>query len=305
MTLTELRYAVMLAQEKHFGRAAKVCHISQPTLSVAINKLESDLGVAIFERDRNNVRVTKIGEQIIAQAQRALDEVSHINDIAQGGKSQTTIPLKVGAIYTIGPYLFPNLIPKLKKIAPDMPLLIQEDFTANLRAKLLRGEVDAIFVSLPFAETGVVTQALYDEPFVVLMRKDHPLSRKESVKPSELTADEMLLLGEGHCFRNQVMEVCPNCYPQEGSEQNTIEGTSLETLRHMVASGIGVTVLPSTATQIQYYKSILCTRPFAGKVPQRRIALAWRVSFTRPKAIGALIKALHSSDMQGICLLPE
>lgn len=305
MTLTELKYAVMLAQVKHFGRAAKACHVSQPTLSVAINKLESDLGVAIFERDRNIVRVTEIGAQIIAQAQRAIDEAAHIRDIAQGGKSQLNTPLKVGAIYTIGPYLFPSLIPKLKKIAPDMPLLIQEDFTANLRARLLQGEVDAIFVSLPFAETGVVTQALYDEPFVVLMRKDHPLSKREIIKPSELTAGDMLLLGEGHCFRNQVMEVCPNCYPQEGVKENTIEGTSLETLRHMVASGIGITVLPSTATQIQYYKSILCTRPFAGKVPQRRIALAWRVSYTRPKAIGALIKALHASAMQGICLLPE
>jgi LysR family hydrogen peroxide-inducible transcriptional activator len=293
MTLTELRYAITLAQEKHFGRAAKVCHISQPTLSVAINKLESDLGVAIFERDRNNVRVTNLGLQLIAQAQRALDEVGQIRDIAQGGKSQTTTPLKVGAIYTIGPYLFPNLIPKLKKIAPDMPLLIQEDFTLNLRTKLLQGQVDAIIISLPFTETGVVTQALYDEPFVVLMRKDHPLSKKDSIKPTDLPSDEMLLLGEGHCFRNQVMEVCPNCYPQEGISQNTIEGTSLETLRHMVASGIGISVLPSTATQIQYYKSILCTRPFAGKIPQRRIALAWRVSFTRP------------SDMQGICLLPE
>ena len=304
MTLTELRYAITLAQEKHFGKAAKVCHISQPTLSVAINKLESELGVSIFERDRNNVRVTEIGEQIIAQAQRSLDEVNQIRDIAQGGKSQLNTPLKVGAIYTLGPYLFPNFIPKLKKIAPDMPLLIQEDFTANLRVKLQRGEVDAIFISLPFADPGVVTQPLYDEPFVVLMRKDHPLSKKSSIKPSELKAEEMLLLGEDHCFRSQVIEACPHCHTEAGI-QKTIEGTSLETLRHMVASGIGITVLPSTATQIQYYKSILCTKPFAGKIPQRRIALAWRVSFTRPKAIGALIHALHASTMHGICLLPE
>lgn len=304
MTLTELRYVLTLAQEKHFGRAAKVSHVSQPTLSVAINKLESELGVSIFERDRNHVRITEIGKQIVAQAQRVLDEVSQIQDIAQGGKSQLDTPLKVGAIYTIGPYLFPNIIPKLKKIAPEMPLIIQEDYTANLRVKLLRGELDAIFISLPFSDTGVVTQALYDEPFVVLMRKDHPLSKKDSIKPSELDADEMLLLGEGHCFRNQVIEVCPNCYPDD-SANHTIDGTSLETLRHMVASGNGISVLPSTATQIQFYKSILCTKPFAGKVPQRRIALAWRVSFTRPKAIGALIRALHASAMRDICLLPE
>lgn len=305
MTLTELRYAITLAQEKHFGKAAKACHVSQPTLSVAINKLEADLGVAIFERDRNNVRLTEIGAQIIAQAQRAIDEISQLRDIAQEGKSQLHSPLRVGAIYTVGPYLFPNLIPKLKKLTPDMPLYIQEDFTANLRVKLLQGELDAIFVSLPFAETGVVTQALYDEPFVVLMRNDHPLSKKDSIKPADLSAEEMLLVGEGHCFRNQVIEACPNCYPEVNSHEQNVEGTSLETLRHMVASGIGIAVLPSTATQIQYYKSMLCTRPFAGKIPQRRIALAWRVSFTRAKAIGALIQALHASAMQGICLLPE
>jgi LysR family transcriptional regulator, hydrogen peroxide-inducible genes activator len=305
MTLTELRYAITIAQEKHFGRAAKVCHVSQPTLSSAISKLEAELGILIFERDRNAVRITEIGQQVITQAQRALDEVGLIRDLAQGGKSQLKQPLKVGAIYTIGPYLFPNLIPKLKKMTPEMPLMIQEDFTSNLRIKLQQGEVDAIFISLPFTEPGVVTQALYDEPFVVLMRKDHPLAEKKSVKPQDMDPNEMLLLGEGHCFREQVIESCPNCYPDKIGVRNTIEGTSLETLRHMVASGMGITVLPSTATQIQYYKSILCTRPFAGKFPQRRIALAWRVSFTRPKAIGALIQALHASAMQGVCLLPE
>lgn len=305
MTLTELRYAITLSQEKHFGKAAKLCHVSQPTLSVAINKLESELGVSIFERDRNKVRITEIGKQIIAQAQRTVEEAGLIHDIAQGGKSQLLSPLRIGAIYTIGPYLFPNFIPKLKKIAPDMTLVIQEDFTANLRLKLQQGELDAIFISLPFKETGVITQSLYDEPFVVLMRKNHPLSKKESIKTSELSAQEMLLLGEGHCFRDQVIEACPHCYSLENGMQKAIEGTSLETLRHMVASGIGITVLPSTATQIQFYRSILCTKPFAGKIPQRRVALAWRTSFTRPKAIGALIQALHASTLHGICLLPE
>ena len=306
MTLTELRYAIALAQEKHFGKAAKICHISQPTLSAAINKLESDLGVAIFERDRNHVRVTEVGHQIIIQAQRALDEANSIRDIAEGGKSQLNIPLKVGAIYTVGPYLFPSLIPKLRKIAPDMPLVIHEDYTANLRQKLMQGELDAIFISLPFTEPAVVTQALYDEQFVVLMHKDHPLSAKSSINAAELSAQEVLMLGEGHCFRSQVLENCPQCYPDADSlGSNSVEGTSLETLRHMVASGMGVTVLPGTATQIQYYKSILCTRPFSGNAPQRRIALAWRVSFTRPKAIGALIQALRASDMQGICLLND
>lgn len=305
MTLTELKYAITIAREKHFGRAAKVCHVSQPTLSAAMTKLEMELGVSLFERDSNRVRVTEIGQQIIAQAQRAMDEVGMIKDIAQGGKSQLNTPLSVGAIYTIGPYLFPNIIPALKKKAPNMPLIVQEDFTANLRVKLRQGDLDAVFVSLPFTETGVVTQALYDEPFVVLMRKDHPLSKKKSIRSSDLKAHDMLLLGEGHCFRDQVIDACPHCYPSAGKAENKIEGSSLETLRHMVASGMGLTVLPSSATQIQYYKSILCTRPFAGNIPQRRIALAWRSSFTRPKAIGALIHALRESVMHDVCLLPE
>jgi LysR family transcriptional regulator, hydrogen peroxide-inducible genes activator len=305
MTLTELRYAITIAQEKHFGRAAKACHVSQPTLSAAITKLEADLGLSLFERDRNAVRVTEIGKQVIIQAQRIMDEVGRIRDIAQGGQSQLTHPLKVAAIYTVGPYLFPTLIPALKKVAPGMPLIVQEDFTSSLRVKLQQGEVDAAFVALPFAEPGIVTRALYDEPFVLLMRKDHPLSKKVAVDPSDIDVNEMLLLGEGHCFRNQVIESCPNCYPEKTDRQGPVEGTSLETLRHMVASGMGVTVLPSTATQIQYYKSILCTRPFSGKIPQRCIALAWRASFTRPKAIDALIQALHVSTLQGACLLPE
>jgi len=259
--------------------------------------------VQIFERDRNNVRPTEIGSKIIAQAQVSLDQVNTIRDIAQGGKSQLNTPLRIGAIHTVGPYLFPNLIPKLKKIAPEMSLLIHEDFTANLRVKLQQGQLDVILIALPFTDSGIVTQELYDEPFVVLMRKDHRLTKKAAIKASDLKSEDILMLGEGHCFRQQVIEACPDCYPH--SERNTIEGTSLETLRHMVASGIGITVLPSTATQIQFYKSILCTKPFAGKVPQRRIALAWRVSFTRPKAIGALIQAIHASSMQGVCLLPE
>ena len=304
MTLTELKYAITLANEKHFGRAAKACYVSQPTLSVAINKLESELGVSLFERDRNNVRVTEVGLQIIAQAQRVLDESSQIKEIAAGGKSQLSAPLRVGAIYTLGPYLFPALIAKLKQQASEMPLLIYEDFTAKLREKLLQGELDAIFISLPFSEPGVVTQALYDEPFVVLMRKDHPLSAKASIKPSDLSPKELLFLGEGHCFRNQVFDICPHCYPKR-QRDNRIDGTSIDTLRNMVASGAGVTILPSSSTQIQYYKSILCTRPFAGKVPQRRIAIAWRVSFTRPKAIGALIHAAHSCALRDVCLLPE
>jgi LysR family hydrogen peroxide-inducible transcriptional activator len=305
MTLTELRYITTLAREKHFGKAALVCHVSQPTLSVAIHKLEVELGLTIFERHRHEVRITDLGKEIIAQAQHALDEVATIKVIAQKGQSQLTTPLRVGAIYTIAPYLLPHLIPKLKKMAPHMPLFIHEDFTANLRVKLQQAELDAIFISFPFSESSVTTQALYDEPFVVLMPKEHPLSQKASVTFNDIAKEEVLLLGKGHCFRDQVIEICPTCLSENGA-QKTIEGTSLDTLRHMVASGMGITILPSTATQIQFYKSILCTRPFKGKVPKRTVALAWRSGFTRPEAIQMLIQALHASMLHnGICLLPE
>lgn len=304
MTLTELRYVIALAQEKHFGKAANLCSVSQPTLSVAISKLESQLGVSIFERHHNDIRVTDIGEKIIIQAQRALEEVDSIKEIVAQGKSQLNSPLKIGGIYTVAPYIFPQLIPKLKKIAPKMPLIIQEDFTANLRVKLQRGEVDAIFIALPFTESGVVSKALYEEPFVVLMRKDHPLSQKTAIDEKLLAKENVLLLGEGHCFRDQVIETCPHCY-RPNSLQQTVEGTSLETLRHMVASGMGLTILPSTATQIKNYQASLCVRPFKSKIPQRTVALAWRVSFPRTKAIDAVIKALTESKLSNICLIPD
>lgn len=305
MTLTELRYAITLAQEKHFGRAAKKCHVSQPTLSVAINKLENELGIKIFERDRNSIRVTEIGKEIIVQAKRAVDEADMVLSLAHGSQSQVTTPLKIGAIFTIGSYLFRALIPNLKKLAPHMPILIHEDYTKNLKTKLHQGELDAIFIALPFNEKGVVTKAIYEEPFVVVMRNDHPLSKKKSIAAKELSSDEMLLLGEGHCFRDQVIEACPNCISNTLGIQKITEGTSLETLRDMVASGLGMTVLPRMATQNQYYKSILCTRPFAGAVPKRQIGLAWRVSFTRPKAVSALIKAVQNSIMiHDVDLLP-
>lgn len=301
MTLTELRYVITLAKEKHFGRAAKACHVSQPTLSVAINKLEKSLGVAIFERDRNEVRITKIGKQLINQAQCVLDEAEKISLIAQSGKSQLNTALRLGAIYTIAPYLFPNIIPNIKKIAPEMPLIIQEDFTENLRTKLRQGELDAIFISLPFSEPGIITKKLYEESFVVLLPKTHSLNKKKAISRQDLIHEEVLLLGEGHCFRNQVIEVCPSCYKND--ETQSIEGTSLETLRHMVASGLGITILPSTATQMQFYKTHLCIKPFKGKPPTRIVALAWRMSFTRPKAIQVLIEAIKASEMNGVSLL--
>lgn len=296
MTLTELRYVVTLARERHFGRAAERCHVSQPTLSVAVKKLEDELGIPLFERSKNSIRVTETGKRIIDQAQRVLDQVGLIRDMAQDGKNQLNAPLKVGAIYTIGPYLFPHLLPELRRAAPDMPLYIEENYTATLRQKLRQSELDAIIIALPFEEPEVVTLPLYDEPFVVLLPGAHPLTERASLTAEELAREQLLLLGPGHCFRDQVLESCPPLVEAvtrnpggAHSPKLVTEGSSLETIRHMVASGLGITVLPlSAATAMQYDESILAVRPFAPPVPFRTVALAWRVTFPRPKAIDVL-----------------
>jgi LysR family hydrogen peroxide-inducible transcriptional activator len=209
MTLTELRYIVTLAQEQHFGRAADRCYVSQPTLSIAVKKLEDELGIALFERTKSRVQPTPLGEQIVAQANLVLEQTA-IKDLADAGKDQLSSPLSVGAIFTIGPYLLPKFIPHLQKLASKMPLYVEEGYTHNLRKKLRNGELDVIIVALPFVEPDVVTQALYEEPFVVLMPKDHPLAAKEALKPDDLNDQQLLLLGEGHCFRDQVLTTCPS-----------------------------------------------------------------------------------------------
>ncbi|WP_163831160.1 hydrogen peroxide-inducible genes activator [Spartinivicinus ruber] len=297
MTLTELKYIVTLAQEQHFGRAAERCFVSQPTLSVGVKKLEDELGVAIFERTKNAVHVTPLGQKIIEQAQKVLEEATAIKHISSAGKNQLSSPLRVGAIFTIGPYLFPHLVPQLHKVAPEMPLYIEENFTAVLRQKLRKGELDAIIISLPFTEPDVVTKPLYDEPFSVLMPADHRYTRLKVVNPEHLAETELLLLSEGHCFRDQVLDLCPalaQTADKTTKTQTTVEASSLETIRHMVASGMGITVLPHSAVHDGHYaKGMLANRPFKSPPPYRTVALAWRVSFPRPKAIDVLADALR------------
>ncbi|MCZ2722670.1 hydrogen peroxide-inducible genes activator [Marinomonas sp. 15G1-11] len=292
MTLTELKYIVMLADEQHFGRAANNCNVSQPTLSVAVKKLEEELGAAIFERSKNSVYITPLGSQIIQQAKRVLEQANVIKELAASGKNQLTSPLKVGAIYTIAPYLFPHLIPSLHSLTEGMPLMIEENLTENLRPKLRNGELDAIIVALPFKEPDVVTQSIYEEEFVVLMPKDHPWTKLEAIHTDQLSTDNLLVLGKGHCFSDQVMEACPILNEDEyGNARTIVNGSSLETIRYMVASGLGVTVLPKSAvTHID--NTLLEVRPFTAPVPRRTVALAWRVSFPRPKAIEALSQSI-------------
>lgn len=300
MTLTDLRYLVALAHERHFGRAAEKCHVSQPTLSVAVKKVEDELGVQLFERSASEVKITETGRRIVSQAEKVLMEAGQIHEIAAAGKDPLAGPLRVGVIYTIGPYLLPRLIPRVHKLAPRMPLIIQENFTARLAEALKRGELDVIIISLPFEEAGIVAQPLYDEPFRILMPSDHPWTASERIEAEHLAEDQLLLLGAGNCFREQVLEVCPSCR-NVGGLQRTLEGSSLETIRHMVATGLGVTVLPSSATdEITTQNPLLAIRPFVEPEPSRRVALAWRVTYPRSGAIDVLRAAVLDSDLPGV-----
>ena len=305
MTLTELKYLVALHREGHFGRAAERAFVSQPTLSVAIRKLEEELGVVIFERSRGEIRATPVGARIIDQAQRVLGEVTVLERIAAQGQDELKGALRLGVIYTVGPYLLPHLIPTLRRHAPDMPLVIEENFTRNLSAQLRNNELDAIVVALPFGQAGVATWALYDEPFVVVLPSGHPWGDKRAIRPDELAGEELLLLGPGHCFRDQVLDACPDCRDPQ-VEQQPRAGSSLETIRHMVASGLGITVLPQSSIEDpRDEQPLLQTRPFVDQPPSRRIALAWRRSFPRPGAIAALRAAILECEMRGVALLAE
>jgi LysR family hydrogen peroxide-inducible transcriptional activator len=296
MTLNELRYIVAVAQERSFRRAAERVFVSQPALSLAIQKLEEELGVQIFERSRTEVSVTPIGELIVAQAQRTLEEAAAIKEIARQGKDQLLGPLKIGAIYTIGPYLLPELIPILKQKAPDMPLEVEENLTANLEGLLANGRLDVIIIALPFNFPGIATLSLYDEDFNVLVPMGHPWAQKQAIQAAELATEKVLLLNSGHCFSNQVVEACPEL-SRKGSD--TQQGNSLETIRNMVASGLGITVLPASANSEKYRSRLTQAIPFADPAPARRIALAWRKSFARKEAIEVLAQAIIEARVPG------
>ncbi|AOU98435.1 LysR family transcriptional regulator [Acidihalobacter yilgarnensis] len=300
MTLTELRYVVALARERHFGRAAASSFVSQPTLSVAVKKLEDELGTPLFERGGAEVTPTPLGEQVVEYAQAILEQVEGIRNLARGHADPLQGVLRLGAIYTVGPYLLPQLIPNLHDTAPLMPLLIEEGFTADLRRRLKQGELDAIIVALPFDEPGVTVRPLYEEPFVALLPSAHPLSAQSQLPLEALAGEDLLLLGPGHCLRDQILTACPACARPSGSAQGEshLAGSSLETLRHMVASGLGVTILPCTAAGAERYADrLIAVRRLSDPVPHRRVALAWRSSFPRPGAIEVLTRAILDTPM--------
>ena len=305
MTLTELRYIVAVARERHFGRAAEACHVSQPTLSVAIKKLEEELDVKIFERGANEVSVTPLGDEIVRQAQQVIEQAQAIREIAKRGKDPVSGPLRLGVIYTIGPYLLPDLVKKAIERVPQMPLMLTENFTAKLLEMLRTGELDCAIMAEPFPDTGLAVAPLYDEPFVAAVPSGHPLARRRNVSAEELKNETMLLLGTGHCFRDHVLEVCPE-YARFSSDaegiRKSFEGSSLETIKYMVASGMGVTVVPQLSVPKEAQPHIRYI-PFTEPAPTRRVVLVWRRTFTRYEAIAALRNAIYACPLEGVTRL--
>jgi LysR family hydrogen peroxide-inducible transcriptional activator len=295
MTLTELRYVTAVARHRHFGRAARECFVSQPTLSVGVKKLEQELGITLFERNAAEVTITPQGQPIVDHALRILEEVEALKQMAEGAQDPLVGPLRLGAIYTVGPYLFPDLIPELRKLAPEMPLVLYEGLTADLAHQLKRGGIDAAILALPFEHANLLTLPLYDEPFVVLLPSSHPLAERDKIQSRWLHDENLLLLGDGHCFRDQVIETCPECLDAESS---ITEGSSLETIRHMVASGLGVTVVPCTAAGAdKFTRRMLAVRRFAHRGATRTVAVAFRASIPRFAAIEVLRKAVWACTL--------
>jgi len=302
MTLTELRYLVAVARERHFGKAAEACFVSQPTLSVAIKKLEEELDVKLFERGSNEVTATPLGLEIVRQAQVVLEQVADLKEIARRGNDPISGPLRLGVIYTIAPYLLPDLVQLSIARAPQMPLILQENFTVKLLEMLRTGEIDVAVLAEPFPDAGLATAALYDEPFQIAVPRKHPLARRKRISAEELKNETLLLLGTGHCFRDHVLEVCPEYAGFSSNSEGirkSFEGSSLETIKYMVAAGMGVTVVPQLSVPAEPDRHIAYI-PFADPVPTRRIVLAWRRSFTRYEAIAALRNAIYACPLKGV-----
>jgi LysR family transcriptional regulator, hydrogen peroxide-inducible genes activator len=299
MSLTELKFIVAVAQERNFRRAAEKCFVSQPALSLAIKKLETELNVIIFERSRSDVTPTEIGEKIIEQAEKVLEEAAYIKQLAEMGKNQLKGTFKLGLIHSIGPYLLPEIIPILRKTAPEMPLEVEENLTANLEIQLKNGVIDAAIIALPFQVSGLQYKALYDEEFDVVVPATHHWTSRKHIRPEELSEEKVLLLNSGHCFSNQITQACPEL----SRKGEVLQGNSLETIRNMVASNLGITVLPCSATAARYHNPLITVIPFASPVPTRRIAIAWRKSFVRLEAVEKIaesIKAIGSDYMKAV-----
>jgi len=293
MNLRDLRYLVALADERHFGKAAERCFVSQPTLSAQIRKLEEYLGVPLVERQPKRVTLTETGAKIVERARRALQEADAIVELAKTDRDPLAGALKLALIPTVGPYLLPHVAGPLRRALPRLKLMLYEYQTGPLLEKLRDGELDLGILALPVPLDGLETAPLYDEPFTVAMPANHPLAERDRVKLEDLRGETLLLLEDGHCLRDQALEVCSRI---RLNEEQDYRATSLETLRQMVAAGHGITLLPELAAASPVGTARgLRIRPFSKPTPVRTIGAVWRKSTTRGKAIEAVVASVRAA----------
>jgi LysR family hydrogen peroxide-inducible transcriptional activator len=294
MNLRDLRYIVSVAELGHFGKAALACHVSQPTLSGQILKLEEELGVAIFERVGKSIRTTAVGEQIIAHARRCLAAASDISASAKAHQDPLAGSLRIGVIPTLAPYLMPYVLPFMAETLPAAPLQLVEDLTGNLVPLLLDGELDGAIIATPKLSEKLVEELIFDEPFWLVMPKDHPLSAHKIIQPSALDPAHLLLLAEGHCLRDQSIDLC-GARDHHHMHHTDVRATSLETLLHLTAAGYGLTLVPQLAVESwSALTTQLVARPLAGGQAGRQVRLVYRRDMPRTKALQVLAALMRA-----------
>ena len=276
MNLRDLRYFVALAEHKHFGRAAQASFVSQPTLSTQIKKLEDELGVALVERTPRKVLLTEAGKEILLRAREVLTEVDQIKAIARRTIDPESGTLRLGIFPTLGPYLLPHVVPQIRARFPRLELLLVEEKTEILLKQLREGRLDATVLALPIHDDQLHAEFLFEEPFLLAVPEHHALSKRKTLKLGDLSDQSLLLLEDGHCLRDQALEVCAL---SGASEKSGFRATSLETLRQMVAANVGITLLPALAVKPPVARSeSIHLMQFRGDPPSRRIAMLWRKS---------------------------
>jgi LysR family hydrogen peroxide-inducible transcriptional activator len=293
MNLRDLKYLIAVADKRHFGRAADACCVSQPTLSGQVKKLEDHLGIALFERTSKSVSPTAAGEEIIRHARLALEQAEAIHVIAQAHRDPLAGPLRLGVIPTLSPYLMPLVLRPLKALCPNLRLVLLEEVTDALLARLRDHGIDAALIATPIEEADLAGLLLFDEPFWLAHPRDHPLGQREPVTASDLAGADLLLLADGHCLADQVRSVCGSEAASRSQEASDLRASSLETLLHLVSAGFGATLLPALAVRRPWTTELAVTaRPLDIPEARRTIRLAYRRSFPRIRAIEALAQVV-------------
>lgn len=297
LKLKDLRYLVALAEQRHFGRAAARCFVSQPTLSAQLKKLEQSLGVQLIERAPGKVALTPAGDEIVARARRIIEASDEVVTLARSHRDPLAGRLRLALLPTIGPYLLPQVAPLIRKNLPRLELHLYEYQTQPLLERLQAGELDIGILALPVALEGLEARELYREPFTVALPEQHPLAAQATLRVADLKDETLLLLEDGHCLRDQALEVCSRVGMRD---QQDFRATSLETLRQMVAAGAGITLLPELAGRGAYRNARgVALRPFAKPAPVRHIGAIWRKTTARRAAIDALGKLIAAHALQG------